>query len=251
MVDGASTAAQTALSSLHSGSSPISRRTRLAGLSIVLAVAILPFLVSSTLVFAGIAPATSPIPPQFRYLNALVSEIASLGLVAYVLHHNRQPLSALGLRFRLEDVFYGVLIILAAQVLHSFVRPAIFSYYHELVGHWPPTPASAFSGVGLTLFTSLFAFINPVFEELIVRAFLISETTYLTGSIWVAVTASVLLQASYHLYQGLAYAIAAAFTFLLYSVFYVKTRRLWPIIVAHFWTDIHALIIYSLRLHQR
>ena len=95
----------------------------------------------------------------------------------------------------------------------------------------------------------LFAVVNPFFEELIVRAFLISEATLLTGSSGLAVILSVLLQTSYHLYQGIPNAVGDGLVFLVFSVYYAKTRRLWPVIFAHLWLDLFAVIFY--RLHAR
>jgi len=73
---------------------------------------------------------------------------------------------------------------------------------------------------------------------MIVRAFLISETTALIGSSALAILFSVLLQTSYHLYQGLPYALAAGVIFLLFSVYYACTRRIVPVIFAHFIWDL-------------
>jgi len=47
-----------------------------------------------------------------------------------------------------------------------------------------------------------FSLLNPFFEELIVRAYLMTEIMDLTGSAMLAIATSVLLQASYHLYYG-------------------------------------------------
>jgi membrane protease YdiL (CAAX protease family) len=80
--------------------------------------------------------------------------------------------------------------------------------------------------------------VNPIYEEMIVRAFLISETIALVGSPAVAICFSVLLQTSYHMYQGLPYALTAGLIFLLFSVYYARTRRIVPGIIAHFIWDL-------------
>lgn len=48
----------------------------------------------------------------------------------------------------------------------------------------------------------LFVLVNPFYEELLVRAFLISEAEVIYRSTALAVCMSVGLQASYHLFQG-------------------------------------------------
>jgi len=56
------------------------------------------------------------------------------------------------------------------------------------------------------------------------------------------VVISVALQVSYHLYQGAARAIAVAATFTVFSIYFARTRRILPVVVAHFCIDAYALI---------
>jgi membrane protease YdiL (CAAX protease family) len=87
-----------------------------------------------------------------------------------------------------------------------------------------------------------FAFLNPFFEELIVRAYLMSELTELTGSRLLAVAISVLIQSSYHLYYGWEGAIALSFQFLVFAIYYARTRKAVPLIIAHGFFDVYWLI---------
>lgn len=68
-----------------------------------------------------------------------------------------------------------------------------------------------------------------------------TEVMELTGSSTLAVALSVAVQFSYHLYYGWAGAIFLAFLFLIFSLYYDRTRRALPIIVAHGVFDIYAL----------
>lgn len=88
-------------------------------------------------------------------------------------------------------------------------------------------------------------FINPFYEEIIVRAYTISEVKCLTGSNYLAIILSIVIQTSYHLYQGLSSALMLAVMFLVYSLYYVKSKRIMPVIIAHMYFDFMALIRYS------
>lgn len=68
-----------------------------------------------------------------------------------------------------------------------------------------------------------------------------SEVIRLGGSCWLAVLISVAVQLSYHLYQGPAGAITITITFTVFSIYYVRTRRVMPLILAHLGYDLHAL----------
>jgi membrane protease YdiL (CAAX protease family) len=84
--------------------------------------------------------------------------------------------------------------------------------------------------------------LNPFFEELIVRAYLMTEVLDLTGSSTLAVALSVALQFAYHLSYGWAAAISLSFQFLIFALYYAFTRRALPIIVAHSLFDISGLL---------
>ena len=87
----------------------------------------------------------------------------------------------------------------------------------------------------------VYALINPLKEEPIARAFVMSEVRFLTGRSWVAVTASVGLQVSYHFYQGILAALSYIALFLVFALCYSRTRLILPIILAHLYFDLFAL----------
>jgi membrane protease YdiL (CAAX protease family) len=99
-------------------------------------------------------------------------------------------------------------------------------------------------GTTLSALPVLYLVLNSFHEELLVRAFLISETEWICGSTAAAISASVTLQTSYHLYQGLPAALSHIPAFLLFSLYYVRKRRILPIILAHMFMDVLALALY-------
>jgi membrane protease YdiL (CAAX protease family) len=107
---------------------------------------------------------------------------------------------------------------------------------------------SALFGGRITAWTVLFVLLNPFHEELIVRGFLITEMEHFYNNTALAVSVSVLVQSSYHLYQGLALALVHASTFLLFSIYFVRTRRILPVVMAHMFLDVSALTLYARHL---
>jgi membrane protease YdiL (CAAX protease family) len=63
----------------------------------------------------------------------------------------------------------------------------------------------------------------------------------LTGSGALAVAISVALQTVYHLYQGVIMAVATGAGFLIFSLYYARSRRITPVILAHLYLDALAL----------
>jgi membrane protease YdiL (CAAX protease family) len=101
-------------------------------------------------------------------------------------------------------------------------------------------------GGGITFGLMLFQFLNPFCEELIVRGYVMTELKQLTNSVSKPVLFSTLLQTSYHFYQGVPLALSYAATFLVFSVYYSKTNRLAPIILAHLYCDVGSTLLYIL-----
>jgi membrane protease YdiL (CAAX protease family) len=84
--------------------------------------------------------------------------------------------------------------------------------------------------------------VNPLFEELIVRGYLMAEIVDLGGSEITAILASVLIQVSYHTYQGFLRCALVAIMFAIFSIYFSRTRKIEPIIIAHFYSDASSLI---------
>ncbi len=161
-------------------------------------------------------------------IASLLRAAASLALLAYVLFRRGQTLRDLGLTFQWLDLPVGILLLVADTLIEAIAR--------RLVGwHAIAHDSTRLHLVGVTVITlnALEAVIEPVREELISRAFTITEVAALTGSTALAIAASTVLQTSYHLYQGLPNAIVDGAGFLLFSIFYARFRRATPLILAH------------------
>ncbi len=189
-----------------------SQRWRVAGLMLVLTVAFLPSISSSLLRLSGVQFNYSDVLLRYRYFDGLLRQLTCLALLTYVVRQNGQKFSDLGLVFRASDVFHGLLLWAGARLCYRLAYPSILSIC-ELLGWHRTAPYLPSLALGLGLLTFCFVVVNPIYEEMIVRAFLMSETINLTGSSGLAVLFSVLLQTSYHLYQGVPYALVAASNF--------------------------------------
>jgi len=165
----------------------------------------------------------------------LQRQVIYLGLLAYVLARRGRSFRDLGLAFRPVDLPAGALVAVTAVVARRLAWRAMNGAWVGFTGHGVahlPSPEST-TGLALGAVSLLYSVIDPVFEELIVRAFLMTELEALTGSTGLAIAASVALQTSYHLYQGTAHALAAGASFLVYACFYAHFRRITPVILAH------------------
>jgi membrane protease YdiL (CAAX protease family) len=83
-----------------------------------------------------------------------------------------------------------------------------------------------------------FLFVNPVFEETLVRGYLMTEIMQLRSSAITAIVFSVAIQTSYHLYYGAFGALTVGSGLAVLAIYYAKSRRLMPVTLAHLLWDL-------------
>jgi membrane protease YdiL (CAAX protease family) len=183
---------------------------------------------------------------SYAWAIQLLREGCYLGLLWYVLSRRGQFFSDLGLKWSWKDLVWSIILFLVGSVAFQAIYTVIrFSGLGSLIYHEPYVSVSyLLFGGGIFLSTLLFQFLNPFFEELIVRAYLMTEIKYFTNSSAWAIIISTVLQSSYHLYQGVPAAISHVGTFLIFSIYYAKTKRITPIILAHLYMDVGATLHY-------
>lgn len=87
---------------------------------------------------------------------------------------------------------------------------------------------------------------NSVLEEVIVVGYLTTRLRALSMSpVWI-IAASAVLRGSYHLYQGFGAFLGNAVMGVVFALFYLRTKRVMPLIVAHSILDIVAFVGYAL-----
>lgn len=92
----------------------------------------------------------------------------------------------------------------------------------------------------------LWAFANGFGEEVVVVMYLISRLTQLGWKPWQATAASATLRGSYHLYQGISAGLGNAVMGIIFSWYFIRTGRVWPLVLGHFLIDAIAFTAYPL-----
>jgi membrane protease YdiL (CAAX protease family) len=201
---------------------PDSRRVRIAELALVVGVG---FLGSSLSSLRDWLLGNSPPPwtPFGELLRSLQAGLA-IAVLAYVLYRQGRGLRAIGLTFRASDVAWALPLVFFSHLLTL----ATIRLLHAYSVHLPTVPHSVPSELYWLAILPLAAK-----EELIVRGYLMTEVSALTGSMPFAVFASIVFQSFYHLYQGTPAFFVHLGGFFAFAVFYATTRRITPVILAH------------------
>jgi membrane protease YdiL (CAAX protease family) len=87
---------------------------------------------------------------------------------------------------------------------------------------------------------------NAVLEEIVVVGYLITRLRDIGWRTVTIVMASAVLRGSYHLYQGFGAFVGNAVMGVVFALFFLRTKRVLPLIVAHSILDIVAFVGYDL-----
>lgn len=188
------------------------------------------------------APTVAVRMTNLRSLYAIAHEGLCLLLLVYVLSRRKLGLQSLGLRWSKKDIIPGAVLTMSSGLAYIAGAVLLQLLHRQLFGAFSrgPRPEQFFAGYSVAAVP--FMLLNPFFEELIVRAYLMTEVKELTGSAGIAIFSSVILQAAYHLYYGWLGALALACLFLVFAIYYGQTGRAVPVVFAHAVFDLYALV---------
>ena len=179
-----------------------------------------------------------------RQVAGVAFGLAPVWLVVYLVRRSGEGLGAIGLAWdqprrdlALGAALFavvglgGIAVYLAAVELgvNRFVVPV------PPLGHWWTVPVLLLDALEAALL-----------EEVIVVGYLVTRLQQLRLGPGAAVGASALLRGTYHLYQGFGGFFGNLAMGVLFGLVFVRTRRTWPLVIAHFLLDVGAGVGYLL-----
>jgi membrane protease YdiL (CAAX protease family) len=177
-------------------------------------------------------------------LASIVTTIAPVALVVYLLFRSGESLRAIGVDLsRLgQDVLLGCL--LAALVGGSGL--ALYLVAHAADVNLTVVPA-ALPDVWWRIPVEVLAAVqNGVLEEVLVVGYLLHRLDQMGWSSRPALAVSAVLRGSYHLYQGLGGFLGNAVMGVIFGWLYQRWHRTTPLVVAHVLIDAVAFVGYTL-----
>jgi membrane protease YdiL (CAAX protease family) len=198
------------------------------------------FIVVSLLAAVWHRPHAVPVADA-QLVELMVYELALTALLAGFLWLRGWSFARLGLRFGPVETLTGFALAGAAYLAYVAAFVLIARVWPQAAQAMRPETFGS-SGISLASAVAL-AVVNPVFEELFVCGYVIAALEK-PGDTWVGIHVSVAIRLLYHLYQGAVAAIGVVPFGLILALWYARTGRLWPVIVAHAVTDFAALLHY-------
>ena len=164
------------------------------------------------------------------YTDVIIVELIVLVILAGFLHIRGWSFESIGLGPNFRETVYGLGFALLVYLVLAI--PLIFALLSS-THMWEATENSQATEETLDpTINILVSVINPVFEEVFECGYVITALRK-HRSTWIAVGVSVALRASLHVYQGIAGVSQILPLGLIFAYWYVRSGRLWPLIVAH------------------
>jgi len=166
-------------------------------------------------------------------------EVFALALLGGFLRARKWTFERLGISVDARDTVIGVgLMVLVygmswiIELLAGGLSPGIVEEAAKVIRVGEP--------LGIVT-VAVMSLVNATFEEVFVCAYVITVLRERRG-IALAMNVSVGLRVAYHLYQGAFGALTIAPVGLLFAYWYVRSSRIWPVIVAHALLDFIGLM---------
>ncbi|MDY3127044.1 MAG: CPBP family intramembrane glutamic endopeptidase [Corynebacterium sp.] len=132
--------------------------------------------------------------------------------------------------YRCKDIYLGIGFAALIGI------PGLALYLYALHTGWTREILPSTSGNPLTGFPTLLLWsaANAFGEELIVVMWLMTRLRTLGWSVPASIAASSVLRGAYHLYQGISAGFGNIAMGIIFCIYFHKTQRIWPLIIAHF-----------------
>jgi len=165
-----------------------------------------------------------------RVWTLLVYQLSVAPVIIYILWERGWKWLDFSVSMSPRGVLQGLgLAVVAFTLVHAALRLAA----PEAEAHGSAVVAlPAASGLIPVAGMLMASIVKAIYEEVLVCGYVIQSLRGRFG-IALAVNASIALRMSFHLYQGPAAFLGFAVLGLVFTLFYIRTGRLWPLIVAH------------------
>jgi membrane protease YdiL (CAAX protease family) len=196
-------------------------------------------LISTACYLFGVRPGAAITEHHLRFL--LIYEPATLVILGGFLYLRGWTFKRVGLTPRFIDTLIGVGLAIGAYA--AYVALWILAAAANLQPAYLNGASSLVDGHFALLTVIAVSILNPLFEELFVCGYVITVAKE-SGYLALGVNASIAIRLAYHLYQGGAGVVGIIPLGLIFAVWYSRTRRLWPVVVAHGLTDFVGLVSF-------
>ena len=180
----------------------------------------------------------------YNVVAKVAPAVLALFLLAQMRPPARSPFAATGLDRRRPGFDVGWAFALAAII--GLPGLGVYELALRLGVNTQVAPGNLASNWWTIPMYVLLAFANGALEEVVMIGYLVTRWVQAGARWWVAVVASALIRGTYHLYQGWGGFFGNAAMGVILGFFFYKTKRIWPLILAHTLLDVVSFVGYAL-----
>lgn len=205
------------------------RLSKIAEVLIVLTLGFGLFIYSSTIAMLNNSDAsTLQTYSSYDFIFIVVYEIIILTIIAYYLKHRNWLIKDFNLDFTFRMVGVAILLVVLREGLGMpFIK--IISTSKILSPETINEPSISFQTNIVSIV--LMVIVNSIYEEVLLIGYFFKRFEKFHPAIIILI--SLLIRASYHTYQGYTNLIMIFLMALIFGLYYVKYKKLWPLIIAH------------------
>lgn len=205
------------------------RLSKIAEVLIVLTLGFGLFIYSSTIAFLNNSDApTLQTYNSYDFIFIVVYEIIILTIIAYYLKHRNWSIKDFNLDFTFKMIGVAILLVVLREGLGMLFIKIISTskiFSPETINE----PSISFQTNIVSIV--LMVIVNSIYEEVLLIGYFFKRFEKFHPAIIILI--SLLIRTSYHTYQGFTNLIMIFLMALIFGLYYVKYKKLWPLIIAH------------------
>jgi uncharacterized protein len=192
-------------------------------------------------VFSVFYPLPTPAINNAELRFMLVYELVLMTFLGTLLHLRGWKFPRLGAPFTPQDLVIAPALVLGTYLVAFFLGVVLDALGGDILSRALAKPLAA-QDISVASLIAV-SIVNPIFEEVLLCGYIVTAVKE-RRSFWTAVNVSVAIRLACHLYQGVMALIFIVPLGLLFTIWFARTRRLWPVVLAHAIVDALGLWFY-------
>jgi membrane protease YdiL (CAAX protease family) len=163
---------------------------------------------------------------SFRFSSTVIIEIFLFSIILYILHVRGLYLSDFNLDISVKLIGVGILLFFINNITYGIIFSIIKSFVKlNTLSYLKFNYAASFiSALSILI-------VNSFYEEFLLNGYIFKRFENQNTNLIIII--SVVLRVSYHTYQGWIGFVGVLIVGLVFSIYYSKYKKLWPVIIAH------------------
>ncbi len=165
---------------------------------------------------------------SYDFIFIIVYEVIMLTIIACFLKYRQWTYKDFNLDFSIKMVGVAILLVIIRETTGAFITKSLIGL-NILNPETLHDPSIALQSNIVSM--ALIAVVNSIYEEILLIGYLFRRFEKYHPAVVIAI--SFVVRASYHTYQGWMNMPMVFVLALVFGIYYIRYKKLWPLIIAH------------------